>query len=70
MRLKIETNTQLEKDSVSKAVLNTDKGALDAYKKQRNLLRKATSSVDEINSLKDEVAEIKSLLIQLINKSS
>lgn len=70
MRLKIETNTQLEKDSVSKAVLNTDKGALDAYKKQRNLLRKATSSVDEINSLKEEVAEIKSLLIQLINKSS
>jgi hypothetical protein len=43
------------------SVVNTDKNALEAYKKRKNREK-------EINSLKEEISEIKLLLQQLITK--
>ena len=57
------------RDNVSKAVLNTDVSALEQYKfsrKQRmneqNLLRQCVS---DVNTLKDDMTEIKNLLLKL-----
>ena len=57
------------RDNVSKAVLNTDVSALEQYKfsrKQRmneqNLLRQCVS---DVNTLKDDMQEIKNLLLKL-----
>ena len=57
------------RDDTSKAVLNTDVSALEQYKfsrKQRmneqNLLRQC---VTEVNTLKDDMTEIKNLLLKL-----
>jgi len=57
------------RDDTSKAVLNTDVSALEQYKfsrKQRmneqNLLRQCVS---DVNTLKDDMTEIKNLLLKL-----
>lgn len=67
MRYKIESYSQFQKDSESKAILNVDKNALSAYKAQRTNIKKAMNVNDEIENLKLDVREIKSLLHQLIN---
>ena len=57
------------RDDTSKAILNTDVSALEQYKfsrKQRmneqNLLRQCVS---DVNTLKDDMTEIKNLLLKL-----
>lgn len=47
------------------AIVNVDNSALQAYKLRRE---KELSRLDEINSIKQEMAEIKSLLTQLAEK--
>ena len=60
------------RDNLSKAVLNTDVSALEQYKfsrKQRmneqNLLRQCVS---DVNTLKDDMTEIKNLLLKISEK--
>ena len=57
------------RDNVSKAVLNTDVSALEQYKfsreqrmNEQNLLRQCVS---DVNTLKDDMQEIKNLLLKL-----
>ena len=57
----IENNENLVRDKETSAVLNTNNNALQAYKKRRE-------KEMEIEQLKDDVSEIKSLLKQLLNK--
>ena len=57
------------RDKVSKAVLNTDVSALEQYKISRDRKMKEESilqnCVTDINILKDDMQEIKNLLIKL-----
>ena len=57
------------RDTLSKAVLNTDVNALEQYRvardkrlQEQNILQ---NCVDDISSLKDDVTEIKNLLLKL-----
>ena len=57
------------RDTLSKAVLNTDKNALEQYKiardqrvQDQNILN---NCVSDINILKDDLQEIKNLLIKM-----
>ena len=57
------------RDTLSKAVLNTDVNALEQYKitrdqrlQEQNILQ---NCVEDISSLKDDMNEIKNLLIKL-----
>ena len=68
----VEGERDLKKDMHSKAVINTNKGAYLAavqrkklFLQQKDELRDATR---EINILKSEMHEIKSLLIKLVEK--
>ena len=60
------------RDDNSKAVLNTDVNALEQYKIARDRKMKEESTlqncVDDISSLKDDMNEIKNLLIKLSEK--
>lgn len=67
MRYNIENNPQFQKDSESKAILNVDKNALSAYKAQRNSIKKVMDVNVELENLKQDVEEIKAMLLQLIN---
>ena len=57
------------RDNNSKAVLNTDTSALEQYKIAREQKMKEQSilqnCVTDINSLKDDMQEIKNLLLKL-----
>ena len=68
----VEDNPDLLKDMHSKAVINTNRSAYLAaiarkksFESQKDGLRDATR---EINILKSEMHEIKSLLLQLVDK--
>ena len=57
------------RDNSSKAILNTDVSALEQYKIARDIkMREQTTlqnCVTDINSLKDDMQEIKNLLLKL-----
>ena len=57
------------RDNNSKAILNTGISALEQYKIARDKKRKEESilqnCVDDINTLKDDMQEIKNLLLKL-----
>ena len=70
--IKVEGHSELVREENSHAIINTDTTTYVSYmrmmqnkKKQKDQLRDA---VREINSLKCEMNEIKSLLMQLMDK--
>ena len=68
----IEGHSDLIKDMHSKAVINTNRSAyLAAVQRKKNFIEQKDSLRDatrEINILKSEMHEIKSLLIKLVEK--
>lgn len=61
----VKGNSTLKRDSYSSAIINTDKSAYEKYillKDQKNKER------EEIDSIKSELAEIKTVLAQLVAK--
>ena len=70
--IKVEGHTEYVRDEKSHAIINTDTSTYVGYmrmmenkKKQKDQLRDA---VREINTLKGEMHEIKSLLMQLMDR--
>jgi len=69
-REKIEDLVNFERDKRSRAVVNTDSNALKAYKIQRQNMMKFNKITDletEMLGLKNDINDIKNLLVQLIN---
>ena len=61
----VENQPNLVRDNYSKAIINTDKTAYEEYmNRKKNFLRKE----EELNSLKNEVGELKDLVKTLIDK--
>ena len=60
------------RDTLSKAVLNTDVNALEQYKfaRDKRLQEQTTlqNCVEDINTLKDDIQEIKNLLLKMSEK--
>ena len=60
------------RDNVSNAILNTNTNALEQYKisKNQRVQEKEVlqNCVDDINSLKDDMQEIKNLLLKMSEK--
>lgn len=65
MGIKVEGHTHLVRDEESHAIINTDVKQYRLTMKRRQMLR---TQKDEINSLKNDMSEIKTLLKELINK--
>ena len=61
----VEGNTTLKRDSFSKAIINTDKNAYERYISMREQKNKER---EEIESIKSDLAEVKTLLTQLAAK--
>jgi hypothetical protein len=60
--MKIE-NTKYERDLNSKAVLNTNRNALETYKA---LKKQREEEANTINSMKEDIEELKQLVKQLL----
>ena len=63
--VKVKDNDDLVRDKENSAILNVDADALSKYKMRREQERKRNG---EIDTLKKDVSEIKSLLLQMIDK--
>ena len=68
-------NRSFVRDIHSKALLNTDRVALENHRQRRRLKDQQVSEwqqmknkVDELNTVREEMLEIKSLLKELLNK--
>ena len=71
-RLKVQDNKDLERDTKSNAIVNTNASALEKAKKrqadaqrERDKLREVTR---EVNEIKCEMHDIKNMLTQLFEK--
>ena len=70
--LKVKDERNLYRESNSKGIVNTDNAALRDYKNSRTLRNENTKKIrqyeDDINSLKEEVTEVKDMLKLIFDK--
>ena len=64
MKVKIENSTGLIRDTSNMAVINTDRNALEAAREKQ---RRAALDKQEIQDLKNDVAELKQMIRDMIN---
>ena len=68
-------DTSFVRDLHSKALINTDRVALENYRKKRQIeiqqvrkLQQMESKVEELNNMRNEILEIRGLLQEVLNK--
>ena len=66
--MKISGHPNLTKDSMTGAVVNTDKNAFEAYKRQRALALQSSTNAEDLVHLKQEIDEMKALLKEVLSK--
>ena len=64
--LKVEGHDGLVRDVNTGAIINRDDSAIEARRKSKQL----SSALEDINMLKNELFEIKSLLREIVNASN
>jgi hypothetical protein len=69
MYVKIEDENRFVKNVRNKALVNIDVVGLKEYKNKKELTRQVTDISGEINNMKSEMSEIKSLLQQLVKQN-
>lgn len=70
--LKVEGDNSLIRDMDSKAIINTDRSAYQNYIERKNAVKNQKAEImrqaEELNNVKNELCEIKELLLTLISK--
>ena len=66
--MKISGHPNLNKDSMTGAVVNTDKNAFEAYKRQRALALQSSTNAEDLVHLRQEIDEMKALLKEVLSK--
>lgn len=66
--LLIEDNEDLVRDVESNAILNADLTSLQNYKKNRKKQKQMNAKLEEIESMKKDINDIKSLLLKIIER--
>lgn len=69
MRMRVKENERLVRDTDNLAILNTDRSALKAHDQKIAQLRRQKAQEEEINNLKRDMDEIKTMLRILIEKN-
>ncbi len=68
MLQKIQNLSEYVKDDENSAVLSVDNSSLSAYKMRKKQSCEYEEAINDINNIKSELSEIKSLLSQLVGK--
>ena len=66
-KIPVENRSDIYRDSESSAIISQD---ISSYEQRKRILKQKQEEKNEINNLKDEVAELKSLLRELIEKGN
>jgi hypothetical protein len=67
--IKVLDHPDLVRDKQSKAILNTDLDALNKYKEERNFKMKLAEVVRDNEQMKSDIADIKNLLIKVLEQN-
>ena len=65
---KVRENPELVRDMNSKAILNTNRSALESYKKKREKQQELKSAIDDINNMKQDINDLKTLMQRILDK--
>ena len=65
---KVKENPDLVLDMENQAILNTNVDALLAYKKRRQKEREISDSLTDINTMKQDINELKTLMQRILDK--
>jgi hypothetical protein len=65
---KVKENPDLVRDMENQAILNTNVDALLAYKKRRQKEREISESLTDINTMKQDINELKTLMQRILDK--
>lgn len=64
--VKVE-NSKLERDVHSKALLNTNRNALEQYKMEK---KRKEAEMNDINNMKEDIKELKEMIRKLMGKQN
>jgi len=67
LRLIKTSNPQFFREESSSAIINNDVSAYEAYKDKRTQQQQMQSLSHEVASLKDELGEMKDILLRILN---
>jgi hypothetical protein len=65
---KVKENPDLVRDLGNQAVLNTNIDALTAYRKRREKAKEIDQTIGDINTMKQEMSDLKSLMQRILDK--
>lgn len=65
---KVKENPDLVRDMGNQAILNTNVDALSAYKKRRQKEREISDSLSDINTMKQDINDLKTLMQRILDK--
>lgn len=66
MLLKVQDRNDLARDTRSQALLNIDNEGLNAYRARREKTRVMDSMIEEVNTMRQDINEIKQLLSKFL----
>jgi hypothetical protein len=68
MYVKVKDTPNLVRDMQNQAVLNSDLDGLKAYKLKREKQKEVSAAVDDINNMKQDINELKTLMQRILDK--
>lgn len=66
MKIRVQENDRLVRDTRNFAILNTDRSVLKDHERKIKHMRKQQAQADEINNIKQDISEIKEMIAQLV----
>lgn len=66
MKMRVLENDRYIRDSKTFAILNTDRSVIKDHERKLAQLERQKAQEDEINNIKNDVAEIKVMIAQLL----
>ena len=69
MKIKVENEPDLVRDTKSNAVLNTDNRALQAYRKQKKLLNSVGDTSERMDNMEQRLINIENILLELVRNN-
>ena len=62
----VKENVNLQRDSYSKGIVNTDLAALNEYRQKRKIINDVNTTTERITKLENDIGDIKEMLVQLL----
>ena len=66
--VKVKNHNDIVRDMKSKALISVDREGLEAYKRKKNEQMKINAAVEELNTMKQDITDLKVLMHSILEK--